>query len=925
MLLERDADLAVAEAALDEAFTSATGALVAVEGPPGIGKTQFFNELVLRARGRGFSVLTATGGEFERDLPFGVARQLLGSIARLGRDYVTPPAAAALGLDVDRAVDARAAELNALEGLQFLCVALTAERPLLLAVDDLHWSDSASVKFLLYLARRLADVPVAILVTVRQEGGTARTPEVAQLLDRAEPTLQLSSLSPGTTAQIVEDWFGEPPSELFAGVCATATGGNPLLLRELLGEARAEGIRPRDEDADRLRELGSTNVARSALLRVARLGPAAVDMATSAALLGSRATLPLVAAVAGVEVDEAELVVDGLVEAHLLREGQPLRFVHPIVHSALYRHMAAGLRSRRHREAARLLALSGAGVDEVSQHLLRTAPTRDSWVMEQLKTSGRRALETGAPDVAAIVLRRAAEEDPAAVDAELLLQLGIAEGLVRDPAALEHLEQAFARASEPELLARIALPLARGLAFRTRYADAVRVLDTALERSGDADRETVLKLRAERLWMLESGNLAVSGFVEGAEELAAGLRGETHGERVALGHLGTARLFCGAPRDEVRDIARLALGNGRLLDDEGPESPSWLYSAALLWVVGDYDDAEHEMLRGEQRAHDRGATIALVQIRAARAWVHFELGHLVLAEQLARDVLARTAGRASTGGRYALACLVTVLVQAGRLDEAEEALPAELPRGSRMDRFDTLLLHARGELRLTRGDLGGVDDLLTVGAWCTEHGIENPGEWAWRTDVALALAQRGEPDRARELAEEDVRRATTFGAPRPLGRALNAQAMLATGEERMQLLEQALAVLRTSPARLATAQAELQLGLAQRAAGRISDAQATFRSCLALADECGATGLAAEAHRLLLSVGARPRRSAVSGPGALTPMEREVAALVATGRTNREAAQQLYVSVKAVEKHLRNAYLKLGIERRTELAAALTG
>jgi DNA-binding CsgD family transcriptional regulator len=631
----------------------------------------------------------------------------------------------------------------------------------------------------------------------------------------------------------------------------------------------------------------------------------------------------MVSVIAEVPADEAELVVDGLVEADLLRNGQPLRFVHPIVQSAVYRHMPAGLRSRRHREAARLLALAGATVEEVSQHLLRTAPARDPWVLEQLHAAGRRALASGAPDVAVLVLRRALEEDPATVDADLLLQLGLAEGLIRDADALGHLEQAFARSTQPAQLAQVALPLARGLAFRSRYAEAMDVVDTALTRAKGIDPEATLKLRAERLWLLESGNLGPSGFVAGAEELARGLSGATHGERLALGHLGAARLFSGASNDEVRSLARLALGEGRLLEEEGPESPSWLYAAGLLWVVGDYTEAEIEMLRGEQRAYDRGAPVALVQIRSARAWIHCELGDLAQAERLACDVLSQTKGRSSTGARYALACLVSVLTEAGRYDEAEAALANARTATAPFDRFDSLLLHARAELRIARGDLGGVDDLLAVGTWCEARGIRNPGEWAWRTDVAPGLALRGEPERARTLVDEDVVAATAFGVPRPLGRALQAAAMLSSGEERLRLLTQALDVLRPSPARLATAKAELHLGLTRRTLGRISEAQGAFRSALALADACGAHGLAAEARRLLLSVGARPRRTAVSGPDSLTPMEREVAQLVAAGRTNREAAQQLYVTVKAVEKHLRNAYLKLSIERRTELAGVL--
>ncbi|MCA1712817.1 MAG: LuxR C-terminal-related transcriptional regulator [Actinobacteria bacterium] len=623
-------------------------------------------------------------------------------------------------------------------------------------------------------------------------------------------------------------------------------------------------------------------------------------------------------------VEEVELVVDALVDAHLLKPGQPLRFVHPLVQSAIYRHMPQGLRSRRHRNAARLLAPAVGVDDDVARHLLRTAPADDPWVLEQLRAGGVRALEAGAPDVAITLLRRAIDETPTFLDPETLLRLGQAETLVRDRQALGHLQQAFVMAHDPLLRARAALPLSRALAYRRRYEESLGVLEDAIQATDELDGEAALRLKAERLWLMEISDLPVLGFVDEAERLASDLQGATHSERLALGHLGTAQLFRCRPHTEVRATAERALRDGQLLREEGPDSPSWVYTAALLWVVGDYAAAEHEMLRGEQATFDRGAVGPLVQIRGVRAWMSFELGELDRAEGLARDVLLRTYGQTSSGGRYARACLATVLVERGLAAEAGELLSwCEIPDRSR-DRLDALLLHARAEQRLAAGDPGGVQDLLEVGRWCDERGIQNPGEWGWRTDVAPALAASGQEHLARRLAQEDVDRARTFGVPRPLGRALHAAALVAPPAERLALLTEAVDVLAQSPARLAQAKASLHLGVALRSAGRVPEAQQLLRSALALASTCRAQPVADDAHRLLLATGARPRRSAVLGPDALTATEREVATLAAQGATNREIATRLYVSVKAVEKHLRNTYAKLEIERRTGLAAALS-
>ncbi|MDX6198604.1 MAG: hypothetical protein QOJ79_1755 [Actinomycetota bacterium] len=923
MLLERDADLAAAEAVLRDVVRTSTGRLVLLEGVPGVGKTEVLLELTRRAEALGMQVVAGTAGELEQDLPFGVARQLfVDDVAA----HATPPAAAARGLTTAKPVaDVQSAELDALHGLFGLCTARAGADPLAVVIDDVHWADPASLKFIVYLTRRLPGLPIALVLAARPAAQTVRAPELEHLAERADLTLKLETLSAEATAAVARGWFGDPPSAGFTRVCVDTTGGNPLLLRQLLEEAATEQLQPTDADAARLRELGSTTVARSALLRVSRMGREAVDIAATAALLGRSATLPLVAAVAGVPAERAELVLDELIDAHLLRPGQPLRFVHPLVQSAIYRHMPRGLRSRRHRESARLLALAGAAHDEIGRHLLRTDPAGDSWVREQLRDAGTQALDTGAPDVAVALLRRAVDENPTAVDARLLIQLGGAESVVGDKQALTHLSQAMASTTDPALRSLAAMPLSRALAERRRYAEGIQALDEVLADPNGLDRETLLRLRCERLWLLGTSDLPPSTLRQEAEELAAGLTGSTHAERLAIGHLATVRFSQCAPHDEGRALTLTALGSGQLLRDEGPESPRWLHTASLLWAFGEYGAAERELLRGEQLAHDRGSDAPLMPIRSTRALLSFDLGELDRAEELARDAIARTRGLSSTGARFAAACLVKALTEKGRLDEAAQVMAEVPPPGASLDRFDALLLDARGTLRLARHEPGGRDDLLAVGRWCAEHAIDNPGEWAWRTDVAPALMADGDVERAEELIAEELEKARRFGVARPLGRALHAAGLVARGDERMRLFEEAVAVLAPSPARLSAARALLSLGVARRAAGQVADAQEPFRQALDLATACAATPVADSARRLLLSTGARPRRTALLGPDALTPSEREVAELAASGHTNRDIAGRLFVTVKAVEKHLRNAYAKLDIERRTELTEALRG
>ena len=178
-------------------------------------------------------------------------------------------------------------------------------------------------------------------------------------------------------------------------------------------------------------------------------------------------------------------------------------------------------------------------------------------------------------------------------------------------------------------------------------------------------------------------------------------------------------------------------------------------------------------------------------------------------------------------------------------------------------------------------------------------------------------------DYARELAAVSARKARAFGAPRAIGIALRGEGLARGGEEGLRLLEEAVDVLAASPSRLEHARALVALGAAQRRAGIKAHARETLREALDQAFRCGADGLVSLARSELLAAGARPRRVAQRGAGALTPSELRVAALATEGLTNREIAQTVFISAKTVEFHLRNAYSKLGIATRGELVSAL--
>jgi len=247
----------------------------------------------------------------------------------------------------------------------------------------------------------------------------------------------------------------------------------------------------------------------------------------------------------------------------------------------------------------------------------------------------------------------------------------------------------------------------------------------------------------------------------------------------------------------------------------------------------------------------------------------------------------------------------------------EEAAPGsmDLPVG----------LFARARLALADGrpadalrDAETTGELLGGG-----FGIDHPGFVPWQRTAALAAHALGKDDLAGELSAALLERARWSGIARAIGLALRTQAAVTNGEDRRLLLAEAAEVLAESPSALERAHALVELGAASRHAGLRPAAERSLREGLQLADGMGAAPLVQAARHELRTLGLRPRRTAVTGPDSLTPTERRVAELAASGLTNRQAAEALFVTVKTVETHLARVYQKLGISTRTELLHAI--
>jgi DNA-binding CsgD family transcriptional regulator len=921
-LLERDHELQRIEDALRPLETGAPR-LVVVEGPAGIGKSRLIAEVRQRAVARGLRVLGARGSDLERDFPFGVVRQLFDPLlADPGMAAELLQGAAAAARSVFESIPEAPAEgedvsFAALHGLYWLTVNAVADRGLVLVVDDLHWCDRPSLRLLAYLSRRLEGLDGALVVGLRTAEAGTDPLLLAEVVSHPEALhVTPAPLSGGGVRELVAGRLGDP-DPAFADACLAATGGNPLLLRQLLTSLEADGVVPRAAQADAVRRVAPRAVSRTVLLRLRRLAPAAAAVARAVAILGTHAEPPLVAALA--DVDELGVVraAGQLAQAEILRPEQPLEFVHPLVRDAVYHELPAIERELWHARAAELLVAAQRPADAVATQLLAAPRRGRPWVVEQLVEAAGAARRKGAADSAVAYLERALAEPPGE-DARtaVTLELGLTETLTSGMAAAQHLREALAGLDAPLERARIAATLARTLLFTAPGAQAVEVVARALA-------ETPEELVDERQALRALGMMAVFFGAGDQAELTRVddivIEGSGPGAKMLAAMTAFVRAITGGRVEECLPLALDALADDVLI-----EADPGLFPVAAITVLSfaDHEGALPAWERLRELAYRRGSLLGILTVGLWGGATLLWRGDLREAEESLAGAHADflSWGLVRSVETYLPAFLALTRLGRGDVAGARALLGPAYLSGERTD-GDRHLLRARGALLLAEGRyeeaLAVADDLASRLAF-----IELPAWSGWRTLRARALHGLGRTEEALALAEDELERARRFGAAGMIGRALTLVGELEQAEG-VPRLREAVALLEPSPARFDLAAALLALGAALRRARQPTEAREPLARALELADRCGADGLAEQARAELRAAGVRPRTTALQGVDALTASERRVADLAAGGRSNREIAQSLYVTPKTVEVHLSSTYRKLNIRSRQELGRAL--
>jgi DNA-binding CsgD family transcriptional regulator len=922
-LVEREREIAAIERVL-AAARAGVGAALLVEGPPGIGKSR----VLAAAHGLaapGLRVVRARGSELERDFPFAVVRQLLEPVLMGAPEQERRELLAGAGALAEPVLSTPATGdtdvAAALHGLYWFTANLAARGPLVLLVDDLHWADGSSLRWLAYFAHRLDGLAVALVAASRP----AENDREQHLLDQLAANPQVELLHPGAlseagVAQLAGEALGAPPEPRFAAASRRVTGGNPFLLGELLRELASGSVAPSDGNAPLVERLTSRGVSRAASARLRRLPPACRAMALAVVVLGDGAESPFASRLAELDPEAAGVAADALTNAAILAPGRPLAFVHPLVRASVYAELGAGERSDWHARAAALLTEAGEPVDRIAVHLLACDPRADPDAVRVLREAAVDARRRGALEVAVTYLRRALREPPPPeLEPWLAFELGVAEfRLVGADGAIPHLRRATDALPDPSSRALAAAQLGSALAFTQRPDEGVAVLNEAIAQLPDDARELGLVLQVARA-MVAPGSLDAWRLMEAAGTRfdASGERPATTGERLHVAELALQATLRSSA-ENARRLALRALADGELLADPGP-APQLVFKAPLaLWWADALDDAGRVLSALLDLARRYGSAMMFAQASHMRAGVWWRRGALAEAEADAEEVLDAP----SPQMRIGVLMLVEVRLARGDVDGA-----AELWRTSGLEthhgsgRAEVIPLQTRARLHAAQGHTReALADLRRCGELELAWDIRTPAHSTWRSDAAALLAAHGDREQARRLIDEELARCRAFGAPRPLGVALRTAGLL---DGDLDLLAEAVEVLAASPARLEHAHALVELGAAQRRAGRRADARAPLRDAIDLATQCGADPLAARAHDELVAAGARPRRDPIESRTHLTASELRVARLAAEGMTNREIAQALFLTAKTIELHLTNSYRKLDIASRSQLARAL--
>jgi DNA-binding CsgD family transcriptional regulator len=921
-MIERDRELRFLHEMLADCLRH-EGRIVTVSGVTASGKSELLHRFAEHAVEAGARLVAAAGSRAERALPLGIVRQLFRSAA--------PTSGAAQGLALlleEGALSTTFAECEsdstdpaAAQMLNGLCMALlnlADQTPLVIAVDDVQYSDMASLQCLLYLARRVRSSRLMLLIT---EGGPVHARFRAELLSQPHCRhITLAPLSPDGVREMIAGHVDAGAAQHLADACHAITGGNPLLVGALIEDNWA-GPRP-------ARRSGTPSVGEAfeqAVLRCLYRGtPEMLLVAQALAVLGEPAPSAMLGQLLGIEAGAAAQASHALGTAGLLDAG---RFRHEAVRAAVLKNLPADQRVTLHHQAARLLYSTGSTPSMVARHLIAAGRVDEPWELSILEEAAERALSDGEPRFAVECLSLACERADKERGPIIRAALARAQWRINPLTASRHLPGLVDAIDRGELTGRAGVRAVKHMLWSGRLNEALACLDQLDTAPEESQLDCSIELNAARGWLAYAHPPLLARIprvpaASGAMDLPSVVVGPKLSAATVL-----AAALQGGSRPNVFTSAEQILQRSHL-DDGMVES----VIAALLAMI--YLDRPDKAASWTNAMLGRAPGKLAPTWQALFTWVRAEIavrqGDLSTARSLGQTALAEMPAQGwGIGIGGPLGTLVLATTAMGKYAEAGKYLSHTVPETMFQSVFGLHYLHARGryDLALDRPYVA-LSNFQACGDLMTKWQLDSPALLPWRTDAARALILLSEQRKARELVSAQLN-ALGSRYPRSRGAALRVLGLTSDLRQRRHVLREAVDILQGAGDRLELAHALTDLSQTHYALGESNRARLMMRRAHRLAQECHADPL----RRVLQPSVPEPRSAATeTAPRSAAEMElstmlseaeRRVAVLAAQGDTNREIARKLYITISTVEQHLTRIYRKLNVSRRSDLPVGL--
>ncbi|MEV6974092.1 LuxR C-terminal-related transcriptional regulator [Kitasatospora sp. NPDC093806] len=904
------------------------GRTIVVSGSLASGTAELVHAFCEQVQDSEALLLTATGSYSERSVRLGVFSQLVhnaplpAEVLRRVAEAVADQPAREPGPGAD---GGPRRETGIIQEACDTLLKLAEHRRVVLAVEDLHFVDQASLRALLYLRLRIRSTRTLLLLTEWTDSFTTPAALRVELTRMPHQRIVLDSLSEDGVGRHLAATLGPRTAARLAGTYHRLTAGNPMLVGALIEDNAHAG-----EPAGTLPVVGVA-FEQAVLTCLHRWELGLVDIARGVAILGPHASPYLIGRLLGSPPDGIARGLKVLAEAGLLEDGH---FRHPAAAALVLKNLPPEEASQLHSRAAELLYEHGATAVDVAHHLIALDDIPGPWAVGLLREVARTVLVVEddarlATQCLALALRHCA---PGPQQISVAAELAMARWRTNPSAAirLTPLQDAL---SGGRLSERDTAIVVRNLLWQGDHEQAVKALTWLHDGSSRPDPQTTAELDLTYQWIYGPRRPHGAGAGTGAQPdgpSAPGTGTDSDPWSRAASLLSTA--LHEWHREELVESSWHLLSSSRL-----SETSLGVLATTLLSLA--YADEV------ECAASWCDSLMAEAVRRRAPAWQAMLSGiRADLALRRGKPALARTYARAALDQAtaqswgllisYAISTLVMAATAMGEHAEADTVLQHTSPSSM----FETVVglryLHARGRLYLeTNRVLAAFSDFRKCGDLAREWGIDIPAITPWRGDLAQVHLRLGDKDKARELVNEQLARPGAVGT-RLRGVSLRILAASTEGPHKVQLLRDAVSQLRASGDHLETARAMADLSHAYRAVGDLGSARRAAHLAQEEADICQVPALCAGLLEYTAEPAVEPGRPAAvtEQPPLHTPDERfsglsdaelRVAAQAALGYTNREIGMRLFITPSTVEQHLTRVYRKLQINGRRDLPLEL--